>query len=158
MDDFQAFDLKEKNPACSGVFHFWWLKKTAHSGQCSPVQTASFTLFAEIRLESGASLVLPDEVVERGLFVCAGRADINGQAFASGTLVVLEAGSRVVVTAVEAGIRCMLMGGDALDGDRILEWNFVATERRLIEQAKESWRQRRYPPVPGDDEFIPLPD
>jgi hypothetical protein len=38
-------------------------------------------------------------------------------------------------------------------------WNFVSSSRERIERAKTEWRERRFPPVPGDDvEFIPLPE
>jgi hypothetical protein len=37
-------------------------------------------------------------------------------------------------------------------------WNFVSSDPARIEQAKDDWRARRFPAVPGDDvEFIPLP-
>jgi len=37
-------------------------------------------------------------------------------------------------------------------------WNFVASTRERIERAKDDWRERRYAPVPGETEFIPLPE
>ncbi|MEC8178691.1 MAG: pirin-like C-terminal cupin domain-containing protein, partial [Pseudomonadota bacterium] len=37
--------------------------------------------------------------------------------------------------------------------------NFVSSDRERINQAKEDWREGRFPKVPGDDqEWIPLPD
>jgi hypothetical protein len=52
----------------------------------------------------------------------------------------------------------VLLGGRALDAPRFLEWNFVASSRARIEAAKERWRSRQFPAIPGDDdEFIPLP-
>ena len=46
-----------------------------------------------------------------------------------------------------------------MDGPRYLFWNFVASSRERIEQAKADWRAGRFGPVPGDDkEFIPLPE
>jgi len=52
----------------------------------------------------------------------------------------------------------MLLGGEPMDGPRCLSWNFVASSPERIEQAKSDWREGRFPSVPGDDEFIPLPD
>jgi redox-sensitive bicupin YhaK (pirin superfamily) len=53
----------------------------------------------------------------------------------------------------------MLFGGAPLDGERHLWWNFVASTRERIEQAKADWREGRFPKVAGDeDEFIPLPE
>jgi len=53
----------------------------------------------------------------------------------------------------------MLIGGAPLDGERYLDWNFVASSRARLAVAKDDWRQRRFPLVPGDEvEFIPLPE
>jgi redox-sensitive bicupin YhaK (pirin superfamily) len=52
--------------------------------------------------------------------------------------------------------RVMLIGG-ASPGERHVWWNFVSSSRDRIEQAKLDWRDGAFAPVPGDDEFIPLP-
>lgn len=51
-----------------------------------------------------------------------------------------------------------LLGGEAMDGDRIIWWNFVASSQAMIDEAKTRWREQRFPPVPGESDFIPLPD
>ena len=51
----------------------------------------------------------------------------------------------------------MIIGGDAL-GERHIWWNFVSSSKERIERAKLDWRDGRFDKVPGDDEFIPLPD
>jgi redox-sensitive bicupin YhaK (pirin superfamily) len=50
------------------------------------------------------------------------------------------------------------LGGEPMDGPRYIWWNFVATRRDRIEQAKADWRAGRFLSVPGETEFIPLPD
>jgi hypothetical protein len=52
----------------------------------------------------------------------------------------------------------MLLGGEPMDGPRYLTWNFVSSSADRIEQAKEDWKAQRFPHVPGETEFIPLPD
>jgi hypothetical protein len=52
----------------------------------------------------------------------------------------------------------MLLGGAAIGSPRHVWWNFVSSSRERINQAKDDWRQGRFPTVPGDaDEFIPIP-
>lgn len=53
--------------------------------------------------------------------------------------------------------RVMIFGGPQLPEERYLHWNFVSTSRERIEQAKRDWTERRFPSVPGDDTYIPLP-
>jgi hypothetical protein len=52
----------------------------------------------------------------------------------------------------------MFLGGAALEGPRYIWWNFVSSRRERIEQAKEDWKTGKFAPVPGETEFIPLPD
>ena len=52
----------------------------------------------------------------------------------------------------------MFAGGDAIDGKRYIWWNFVSSSRERIERAKDDWREQRFASVPGEDDFIPLPE
>jgi hypothetical protein len=52
----------------------------------------------------------------------------------------------------------MLVGGARLDGERFIWWNFVASSRERIEAAKATWTAQGFGRVPGETEFIPLPD
>jgi redox-sensitive bicupin YhaK (pirin superfamily) len=54
--------------------------------------------------------------------------------------------------------RLALLGGAKTDGDRLIWWNFVASSRELIDAASSRWREQNFPPVPGETEFIPLPE
>jgi redox-sensitive bicupin YhaK (pirin superfamily) len=76
---------------------------------------------------------------------------------------VLEEGVNVAVW-LEAGAKAVLCGGAPMDSPRRIEWNFVASDQALIEQAKADWSAAaaggsdRFPLVPGDEaERIPLP-
>jgi redox-sensitive bicupin YhaK (pirin superfamily) len=126
-------------------------------GAVSPVKVFAPMFFIEARLAAGTSLDWPEEHVERGVHVIEGSVSWDGVAVEAGGMAVQagEAASPLVATA-EA--RVMLFGGAPLDGERHLWWNFVATRRERIEQAKADWQERRFDLVPGDDEeFIPLP-
>jgi hypothetical protein len=57
------------------------------------------------------------------------------------------------------GSRVMLMGGEAFPQRRYVYWNFVSSSRERIEQAKADWARDRFgSPVPGESEWIPLPE
>ena len=51
----------------------------------------------------------------------------------------------------------MVIGGEPLDGPRIIWWNFVSSSQERIDQAKEDWRAQRMGQIPGEHEWIPLP-
>ena len=52
----------------------------------------------------------------------------------------------------------MLLGGDPMPEKRHIWWNFVSSRLDRIETAKQDWANMRFDRVPGDDEFIPLPE
>ena len=114
-------------------------------------------MYAECHLEAGAHLTLPTTVEERGTYVVSGTLQAEGQRFGPHTLIVFQPGTEVVVTA-DTPTCFMLVGGAPLDGPRHLWWNFVSSSQERIEAAKADWRAGRFPPVPGDAEFILLPD
>ena len=126
-------------------------------GKASPVKTFSKLFYADAALDSGASLLLDNEHAERGIYLLDGDVDIHGQRFEPGRLLVFSSGDEITIKALPAA-RILLFGGEPLDGPRHVWWNFVSSSRERIEQAKADWKNGRFAPVPGDSEFIPLPD
>lgn len=122
----------------------------------SPVRTESDTLYIEVRLDAGASINLP-HAQELAVFLVEGEATVAGEPLVQGELAVLANDVRVPVRAT-SDAHFMVCGGATIPGDRILWWNFVNSSRERIEQAKRDWREGRFPEVPGERDFIPLPD
>lgn len=126
-------------------------------GARSPVATDWDTLYLDVLLEQGASMPVPVEAEERALYPLYGRLEVAGEVFAPNQMIVLKPGREVTVKALEP-TRLAVLGGQAMDGPRYIWWNFVASSRERIEEAKEEWRQGRFQVVPGDEhESIPLP-
>jgi redox-sensitive bicupin YhaK (pirin superfamily) len=126
-------------------------------GARSPLALFSDTLYADAALASGARLEVPPEYEERAIYVAEGRIDIGNDAFGEGRMLVLRRDGSVILTAAGPA-RLLLLGGAPLDGPRHLWWNFVSSSTERIEQAKADWREGRFPRVPGETEFIPLPE
>jgi redox-sensitive bicupin YhaK (pirin superfamily) len=82
---------------------------------------------------------------------------VASETFTSGQLLAFRAGDEIVVGA-EGEARILLLGGAPLDGPRHLWWNFVSSSQERIEQAKADWKGGRFPLVPYETEFIPLPE
>ena len=126
-------------------------------GKASPVKTFSKLFYGDTVCRPGASLLLNNEYEERGIYLLEGDVDIHGQRFEPGRLLVFSSGDEITIKAVSAA-RFVLFGGEPLDSPRHLWWNFVSSSRARIEQAKSDWKNGRFAPVPGDSEFIPLPE
>jgi redox-sensitive bicupin YhaK (pirin superfamily) len=126
-------------------------------GRRSPAPVLTPTLFVAAEIEPGRSFELDAEHEERSVYVLEGEVSVAGTPVPPQHMAVIEHRRPVEVKA-KTRARLMLVGGDKLDGERIIWWNFVASSRELIEEAKLRWRENRFPRVPGDAEFIPLPD
>lgn len=107
-------------------------------------------------MTAGATLSLPDNYHELAAYVVSGEVQIDGQNYPAGVMAVAT-GEETVKLQASADSRVMVVGGDAL-GKRTVWWNFVSSSRERIEQAKLDWKEGRFESVPGDKEFIPLPE
>ncbi|MEE4337527.1 pirin family protein [Erythrobacter sp.] len=127
-------------------------------GTRAPTTTHAGTIYAEILLDTGGALPIDAEADERAVMLVEGAATIDGIALNPYELAVLAPG-KAMRLASDTGARVMLLGGEAFASQRHVFWNFVSARRERIEQAKQDWREGRFPTVPGDEaEFIPLPD
>ncbi|EBA11643.1 pirin family protein [Roseobacter sp. CCS2] len=133
-------------------------------GERAPVETPSEMFYLDAMLAPGAGLPLPDNHEDRGAYVLEGAVEIAGETYDEGRMMVFRPGDRVSMKAGPQGARVMLLGGATMEGERYIWWNFVASSKERIEEAKEAWRagdwqNGRFQLPPGDDaDFIPLPD
>lgn len=130
----------------------------SHGGLVSPVETASPTLYADLALDDGASIDL-EEAEELAMYIVSGSVEAGGRAFGESDLVVFGSGTGTFgrVTGLEGGARLVLLGGESLDGERHIWWNFVSSSRGRIDRAREDWANGRFSPVPGDGERTEAP-
>lgn len=115
----------------------------------SPVNTHSPTLYCDLRMEAGSTIEIPDEYSERGVYIAQGRVDCGGHGGREGQLLVLKPGETVEMKA-EEDTRAVLLGGEPLDGERFIWWNFVSSKKQRIEQAARDWQEGRFAPVEND--------
>ncbi|KVG18512.1 pirin family protein [Burkholderia ubonensis] len=126
-------------------------------GLRSPVTTFSRTLYVAAEFADGGRLVLDASHEERAIYLVDGDLAIDGTPLGPAQMAVLAPGATVTLTS-GAGARAMLLGGDRLEGERFIDWNFVASSRDAIERAKEAWTRQEMGKVPGETEWIPLPE
>lgn len=126
-------------------------------GRHSPVKTYSPMVYGAVTARGAAHFELPAEHEERAIYVIDGEVTAGGEQVTPHTIAVFGPGANVDI-ATAGPARLMVLGGAALDGDRFVHWNFVASSRDLIEEARTRWREQRFPRVPNETEFIPLPE
>jgi redox-sensitive bicupin YhaK (pirin superfamily) len=115
------------------------------------------TIYADIRLDPGASIPIDADADERAIMIVEGEAELDREPLELFALYVLRPGHAASLSSA-TGARAMLMGGGAFATPRHVFWNFVSSSRERINQAKEDWKAMRFPLIPDDaEEFIPLP-
>ena len=127
-------------------------------GKTAGVTEHSQTIYADIMLNAGASVPIDAGADERAVLLVEGGASLEGQKLEPYILYVLAPGQAMTLKA-DTPSRIMLLGGEAFATHRHVWWNFVSSSRDRINQAREDWKARRFPLVPGDEEeFIPIPE
>lgn len=133
-------------------------------GLKSPVKTYGGTIYADVMLTPKAALEILPEHPERAVYVVSGAVNISGQTVEAGSMAVLLPDPAVTVEST-ANTRLMVLGGEPLDGPRMVWWNFVASKPELLQAAQAEWpasaggefKSKLFKLPSGETEFIPLP-
>ncbi|HEY8102834.1 MAG TPA: pirin family protein [Burkholderiaceae bacterium] len=126
-------------------------------GATSPVVTFSETLYLDVILQAGQEISFDALPIEAAIYLVEGELVIDDAELAQNTMALLDTKNSIRVTA-KTDARFVLIGGEPLDGHRFMWWNFVSSNKERITQAANDWKMFRFPKVPGETEWIPLPD
>ncbi|WBU62806.1 pirin family protein [Paracoccus aerodenitrificans] len=133
-------------------------------GETAPATLYSETFYLDVTLAPGARFPLPDDHEDRGLYITEGSVSVAGDEFEAGRMMIFRPGDRITVAAGPRGARLMALGGATLNGPRYIWWNFVASSREKIREAREEWRAANWGEglfdLPDGDrhEFIRAPE
>ena len=128
-----AFGQRAPTPTFSPMFYMamWKCRKALYS-TCRPNTRSAACTWSKVSVQVGGDTVPPQHMA------------------------VLRPWTAVRIEARTAA-RLVLLGGTKMDGPRLIWWNFVASSKELIDAASARWSEQRFPQVPGETEFIPLP-
>ncbi|MEL6300397.1 MAG: pirin family protein [Pseudomonadota bacterium] len=123
----------------------------------APVPFSHPIAYADCEAQQEATLEVPSGFSERALYVAEGSVKIGSEVFEAGQMILLEADADVTA-ALSGDARVMFVAGEPYPEPRHIWWNFVSSRLDRLEQAKQDWREWNFERVPGETEFIPLPD
>jgi hypothetical protein len=126
-------------------------------GVRSPVVAASPTLYVMLALAAGAAAAIPVLAPQLALYPVDAAVTVDGRQVPHGVMAVLDA-DRAARIVAKVATRVALIGGEPLDGRRLMWWNFVSTRKGRIIAAAADWKARRMAGIDGDASFVPLPD
>jgi redox-sensitive bicupin YhaK (pirin superfamily) len=127
-------------------------------GRKSPVPVHSRLYFLEIKASETKSLNLGDHLYgESGLYILDGEIRSEGNVYGPKQILIAN-DTKLCEFELMAGSTVYIFGGEPFPEERFIHWNFVSSDRTLIEKARNDWREQKFPKVPGETEFVPLPE
>lgn len=130
-------------------------------GKESPVPVYSDLYFIEIKSEEDRTINIGEGLYgESALYILEGQIHADGYEYDPKQILVAKDSTLCAFT-IKAGSTIYIFGGEPFAEKRHIHWNFVSSNRKIIDEARENWRTQNlevFPKVPGDEEeYVPLP-
>lgn len=127
-------------------------------GRKSPVPVFSKPFMLEIKSKTKQVVSIGDQLYgESGLYILEGNIESGGYTYEPKHLLIAQDTTLCEFTIGENST-IYIFGGEPFPEERIIDWNFVASNTALINEAKEKWNTQSFPKIKGEeDEFIPYP-
>lgn len=127
----------------------------------SPVPVHSDLYFIEIKNEERKKINIGENLYgESALYILNGSINSEGHNYGPKQILVAK-DSTLCAFELEPNTTVYIFGGTPFEEERYIFWNFVNSDKAIIEEAKKNWEEQNldaFPKVPGDDkEFVPLP-
>ncbi|ACU08132.1 putative pirin [Flavobacteriaceae bacterium 3519-10] len=131
-------------------------------GRKSSVPVHSKLFFLEIKSKAAQKVNIGGHLFgEVAMYVLDGSVQIEGNTF-SGKQLLVAKNAGLCEFGMSENSTVFLFGGEPFAEERYIFWNFVNSEKDVIETAKKNWHQQNheaFPLVPGDiEEYVPLPE
>ena len=126
-------------------------------GKKSPVPVYSPLYFIEITGTENAKLSIGDALFgESAMYILEGSITNDGNTYGTKQLLVAKE-AKLCEFEMSANTTLYLFGGEPFPEEHFIYWNFVHSDKAVIEQAKADWLAQRFPKVPNETEWVPLP-
>lgn len=126
-------------------------------GRTSAVPVYSPLYMLELKSEKSQKISIGAHLFgESGMYILEGEVRSDGNAFGPKQLLVAK-DAQLCEFEMGENTTIYIFGGDPFPEERFIFWNFVASSKALIEDAKQRWIDQAFDKVPGETEFVPLP-
>lgn len=127
-------------------------------GKKSPVPVHSALYFLELKSNKRQKISIGTELYgDSGLYMLEGAVHSDGHTYKPKQILVAK-DTTLCEFEMEANTTLYIFGGEPFAEERHIHWNFVASEKELIEAARKKWNAQTFPKVPGETGFVPLPN
>ncbi|MBF7093207.1 pirin family protein [Flavobacterium sp. ALJ2] len=126
-------------------------------GKQSPVPVYSPLYFIEIKSTTVQTISIGKDLFgESGLYILEGSIK-SGEHTYEPKQILIANDSTLCEFEIAANTTVYIFGGTPFPEEHFIFWNFVSSDKELIEKAKQDWTAQTFPKVPGETEFVPLP-
>ncbi|MFV8346223.1 pirin family protein [Flavobacterium sp. ZB4P13] len=127
-------------------------------GKKSPVPVYSPLYLLELKSTTQQTVTIGEHLFgESALYILEGSIESEGNVFGPKQILIAK-DSKLCTFDMAENTTIYIFGGEPFPEERIIYWNFVASTKELIEKAKEKWLAQTFDKVPGETEFVPLPE
>ena len=126
-------------------------------GKTSPLPVHSDLFMIEITATNDYNLNVTDQLTgEIGICVVSGSVKTCGEEIKAGNMLVSKSENTCDIL-LTPDTHILLFGGQQFPEERHIYWNFVSHDKEKIERAKQKWIDKKFPKVPGDETYVPMP-
>ncbi len=127
-------------------------------GRKSAVPVYSRLFMIEIKSTSQQTVNIGHELYgEAGLYILEGSIESEGNSYHPKQLLVAKDSALCEFT-IAANSTIYIFGGVPFREERFIDWNFVASDKEIINRAKQKWIEQAFDKIEGDEtEFVPYP-
>lgn len=127
-------------------------------GRISPVPVHSKLYFLEIKCQTATTLKIGDDLFgESALYILEGEIKNDGHHYGPKQILIAKE-SKLCEFEMADNTTVYIFGGEPFAEERFIDWNFVHSDKAVIEKAKLAWKNQTFPKVPGETTFVPLPE
>lgn len=127
-------------------------------GKSAPLQGYSPLFMVDIFAKKATVLSLKGQMKGEVAFVIVkGSITVQDEKIVGGQMLISKTGCQCEIH-LDDQTQLLLFGGEPLPEEHYLLWNFVSHSKERLQKAKEDWQQKKFPKVPGDDTYIPIPE
>ena len=124
----------------------------------SPVPVYSKLYMLEIKSSSRQQVTIGEHLYgESGLYILEGGVESDCNEYGPKQMLVTKDSTLCEFT-IMADSTIYIFGGEPLPEQRFIDWNFVASDKALIAEARQKWIDQKFEKIKGEeDEFVPYP-
>jgi len=127
-------------------------------GKKSPVPVYSPLYFIEIKSKEAKKINIGKDLFgESGLYILEGSIK-SGEHVYDPKQILITTESTLCEFEIAENTTVYIFGGQPFPEEHFIFWNFVSSDKEILEKAKKDWKEQTFPKVPGETDFVPLPE